>query len=382
MKKPKLIRITTVPISLNKLLEGQLHYMSDYFEVIGVSSPGDLLQEVGEREGIRVEAIEMTREITPVKDFQGLRKMIKFLKEEKPDIVHTHTPKAGIVGMLAAKIAKVPHRLHTVAGMPLMESTGAKRNILQKVEALTYRCATRVLPNSKGLYEFILNEKLTKPEKLEVIAQGSTNGIDSEHFNPKHFSEIENTELRESLKIDPSDFVFIFVGRLVGDKGINELVAAFEKLNQNKAAVKLLLVGSLESDLDPLSPETEKIIETNSAIKAVGFQKDVRPYFAISDVLAFPSYREGFPNVVMQAGAMGLPCIVSDINGCNEIIENGKNGLIIPPKNETGLFAAMEKMMEKSDLELMQSKARESITSRFQNQVVWGNLKTVYQSLF
>jgi glycosyltransferase involved in cell wall biosynthesis len=382
MKKPKLIRITTVPISLNKLLEGQLHYMSDYFEVIGVSSPGDLLQEVGEREGIRVEAIEMTREITPVKDFQGLRKMIKFLKEEKPDIVHTHTPKAGIVGMLAAKIAKVPHRLHTVAGMPLMESTGAKRNILQKVEALTYRCATRVLPNSKGLYEFILNEKLTKPEKLEVIAQGSTNGIDSEHFNPKHFSEIENTELRESLKIDPSDFVFIFVGRLVGDKGINELVAAFEKLNQNKAAVKLLLVGSLESDFDPLSPETEKIIETNSAIKAVGFQKDVRPYFAISDVLAFPSYREGFPNVVMQAGAMGLPCIVSDINGCNEIIENGKNGLIIPPKNETGLFAAMEKMMEKSDLELMQSKARESITSRFQNQVVWGNLKTVYQSLF
>ena len=134
--------------------------MADHFEVVGVSSSGPDLEEVHKNEGIRVEAIEMTRQITPFQDLVSLWKLYRFLKKEKPQIVHTHTPKAGIIGMLAAKLAGVPHRLHTVAGLPLMEASGTKRKLLDFVEKLTYRAATRVYPNSKGLYDFILENRL------------------------------------------------------------------------------------------------------------------------------------------------------------------------------------------------------------------------------
>src|SRR6185312_342487 len=154
--------------------------------------------------------------------------------------------------------------------------------------------------------------------------------------------EEQKQQLRQELNIKASDFVFVFVGRLVKDKGINELVSAFSKLQIQNA--RLLLVGNFEPELDPLFSETLQRIQSNPNIFSVGFQKDVRPYFSISNALVFPSYREGFPNVVMQAGAMELPSIVSNINGCNEIIKNGVNGIIIPPKNEDELFKAMKSL--------------------------------------
>ncbi len=173
------------------------------------------------------------------------------------------------------------------------------------------------------------------------------------------------------------------MGRLVGDKGINELVAAFCSLEtKKKKDQKLLMVGSLETELDPLKAETLRNIENNPNIIAVGFQNDVRPYFAAADVLTFPSYREGFPNVVMQAGAMGLPSIVSDINGCNEIIIPDVNGLIIPPKNTEALAEAMKLLLNDSLLyENLKSKAREQITSRYERQQVWDALLEEYQML-
>src|SRR5690606_4887359 len=173
--------------------------------------------------------------------------------------------------------AGVPHRLHTVAGLPLMEATGTKRGILNFVEKLTYRSATHIYPNSKGLYDFILKNKFTRDSKLKVIANGSSNGIDTSFFAPEQISEQEKKELKKALGIEEQDFVFVFVGRLVGDKGINELVSAFSELRTQHS--KLLLVGPLETDLDPLNPETLKEIESNPDIVSVGFQKDVRPYF-------------------------------------------------------------------------------------------------------
>jgi glycosyltransferase involved in cell wall biosynthesis len=172
------------------------------------------------------------------------------------------------------------------------------------------------------------------------------------------------------------------VGRLVKDKGINEMIAAFETLQKDNANIKLLLVGDYEADLDPLLPETIVAINENKAIVSVGFQYDVRPYFAISDVLVFPSYREGFPNVVMQAGAMGLPSIVTDINGCNEIIEPGKNGIIIPVKNIKAIFEAMFSMLSDSDLRnTCCANARNLITSRFQQDKIWQALEIEYKQL-
>jgi len=380
MNKPKLIRITTIPLSLKVLLKGQLGFMSEEFELVGLSSPGEDLEEVHKNEGIRVEAIEMTRQVTPLKDLISLWKVYRFLKKEKPQIVHTHTPKAGIIGMLAARLAGVPHRLHTVAGLPLMEATGTKRGILNFVEKLTYRSATHIYPNSKGLHDFILKNKFTRDSKLKVIANGSSNGIDTSFFAPEQISEQEKKELKKALGIEEQDFVFVFVGRLVGDKGINELVSAFSELRTQNS--KLLLVGPLETELDPLNPETLKEIESNPDIVSVGFQKDVRPYFAVSDALVFPSYREGFPNVVMQAGAMGLPAIVSDINGCNEIIVEGENGSIIPPKNAEGLYTAMQNIMNDGTYyDHLAANARRMIQSRYEQTVVWQAILEEYKGL-
>ena len=383
----KLIRITTVPLSLKVLLKGQLRFMaSNGFDVKGVSSEGEELREVRENEGIAVEAITMSRKITPFQDLKSLWQMWNFLRKEKPQIVHTHTPKAGIIGMLAARLAGVPHRLHTVAGLPLMEATGTKRKILNFVEKLTYSSATRVYPNSKGLYDFILQNNFTQSNKLKIIANGSSNGIDTAFFSPDQVTEIERVTLREKLNIQPDDFVFVFVGRIVSDKGINELIKAFSELqaveNNEPAGIKLLLVGGLENDLDPLNPETLAEINQNKDIISVGFQRDVRSFFAIADALVFPSYREGFPNVVMQAGAMGLPSIVSDINGCNEIIIEGENGLIIPSKNVEKLKEKMLTLAKDKNLYTkLKGNSRRMIENRYEQSVVWNALLEEYEGL-
>ncbi|MCQ9633955.1 glycosyltransferase family 4 protein [Chryseobacterium sp. WG23] len=359
--------------------------MSEYFDVKGVSSSGKELDEVKNDEGIEVIAIDMSRQITPIKDIKSLWSTYKLLKKEKPNIVHTHTPKAGIVGMLAAKLAGVPHRLHTVAGLPLMEATGTKRKVLDFVERLTYSSATMVYPNSKGLYEFIVQNKYTDQYKLKVIGNGSSNGIDTTFFSPEQISDTQKELLKKELNIEDTDFIFVFVGRLVGDKGINELITAFSGVSRNAGSryrAKLLLVGPLEQELDPLHPDTLKEIENNKDIISVGFQKDVRPYFAIADVLTFPSYREGFPNVVMQAGAMELPSIVSNINGCNEIIIEDQNGIIVPVKNNGKLKGAMERMITDKDYyQHLKKNARSMIQSRYEQSVVWNALLNEYKTL-
>jgi glycosyltransferase involved in cell wall biosynthesis len=379
--KTKLLRITTVPVSLKTLLKGQSRYMSQNgFDVLGVSSSGNELNEVAQNEKIAVYTVEMTRIISPLKDIKSLWCFYKLCKRERPAIVHSHTPKAGIVGMLGAKLAGVPIRLHTVAGLPLMEATGRKRKLLDFVEKLTYNCATKVYPNSKGLYDFILENNFTVEEKLKVIANGSSNGINTTYLSAQAITQEQIITLKTSLGIHENDFVYVFVGRLVGDKGINELISAFSQLETPNS--KLLLVGSFEAELDPLQSETLTAIETHPNIISVGFQSDVRQYFAISDCLVFPSYREGFPNVVMQAGAMGLPSIVTDINGCNEIIVEGENGTIIPVKNVVAIVEAMKKMCsDKAYFEQLQQNARSMIQSRYEQQTVWEAILTEYKSL-
>ena len=250
MTKPKLIRITTVPLSLDKLLDGQLHFMSEHFEITAVSSDDNgYLQRIAEREKVKFHPVELTRAITPVADLKALYAMVKFLRREKPLIVHSHTPKAGTIGMLAAKIAGIPYRLHTVAGLPLMEVSGNKRKLLNTVEKMTYAAATKVLPNSSGLKDIILQERFTNSSKLQIIGNGSSNGINTEYFDPALYTTDDKLQLKANLGIQPEDFVFVFVGRLVRDKGIEELVQAFKKLQGNQQ--KLLLVGATEPELDP-----------------------------------------------------------------------------------------------------------------------------------
>jgi glycosyltransferase involved in cell wall biosynthesis len=379
--KRKIVRIATVPLSLDKLLENQLKYINQYYEITAVSSNKEELIKIGKKEGVAVFDVELTRVISPFKDLKAVVRLYRFLKKEKPLIVHTHTPKAGTVGMMAAKLAGVPVRMHTVAGLPLLEIQGKKRKLLNLIERITYACATHVYPNSFEMKDIIVKERFCKPQKLKVLGNGSSNGINTSYFDPSHYSEDQKIRFKDVWNISPDDFVFIYVGRIVKDKGINELVNAFKRLCNKYSNIKLLLVGPFEPELDPLLPETEKIIKDNNKIITTGFQTDVRPFFLTSDLLVFPSYREGFPNVVMQAGAMDLPSIVSDINGCNEIIIDGKNGVIIPVKDEDTLYQKMEELfINKTLYAALKANARKLIVSRYKQEVIWSAILKEYRN--
>lgn len=378
---PKIFRITTVPLSLQKLISGQLPYMrSKGFEPLMISADGPEAKAVVSEQECEHALVPMTRKITPIQDLKALWQFYKLCKKHKPEIVHSHTPKAGIIGMLGGMLAGVPVRLHTVAGLPLMETTGVTRQILDVVEKLTYACATKVYPNSTVLKDFILQSGFCSPEKVTVIGNGSSNGINTQFFSAEALEQSQVQQLRQELGIQPDDFVFLFIGRLVKDKGVRELVSAFKALQTRHRHVKLLLVGPLEQDLDPLPSETLQEIELNASILSIGYQNEVRPYLALSHALAFPSYREGFPNVPMQAGCFELPSIVTDINGCNEIIVQGENGLIIPPKNEQKLLEAMDRLLTDNVLYLhLKANARRMIVERYDQQHFWELLYQEYQ---
>lgn len=374
----KIIRITTIPSSMKTLLKGQLKFMSNHFEMIAISSDDECFDEMLNEQGdIRGYRVEMTRRISPIKDLKALWKLIRIFRNEKPFIVHTHTPKAGLLGMLAAKIARVPNRMHTIAGLPLLEASGVKRNILNIVERLTNYCATNVYPNSFVMKEIMTRQGLAKADKMKVLAKGSSNGIDTSFFSADMVAK-SREEIRKELGIKQNELAFIFIGRIVRDKGINELVQAISRLPKD---VKLIVVGGFEKELDPIAVESEEFILKDERIKYVGFQKDVRGFLLAADVLSFPSYREGFPNVVMQAGAMGLPSIVSNINGCNEIVVDGENGLIVPPKNSNALYEAMLQLYKDGEMRhKLASNARRMIVERYEQQLIWDAILNEYKA--
>lgn len=379
--KTRIVRITTVPLSLDKLLNGQLNFINNHFEVIAVSSDAEYLKKIGEKEKIKVKNIEMSRKITPIKDIISILKLYRYLKEIKPEIVHTHTPKAGLVGMIAAKLSGVPVRMHTISGLPLVEAKGLKKKLLILCETITYSCATNVYANSFNILK-IIQSLFPFSFKIKVLGNGSTNGIDLKQFDVNHENLKSKSDYRKEFSISDDDFVFLFVGRIVSDKGINELVHAFSKLENPTNRYKLFLVGPSEEDLNPLLPKTIKSIQSNPNIITTGYQSDVRKFYKLSDVFIFPSYREGFPNVVMEAGAMNLPVIASKINGCDEIIVPEMNGLLIQPKNEKSLLDAMEKISSnKTFFESLKSNSRTNIAKKYDQSNLWEIILSEYKFL-
>lgn len=372
----KLIRISTIPVSLETLLKGQLKMLSEHYEVVAVSSPGEKMKVLEEREGVRTVSISMERRISLVKDFISLIRLIILFAKEQPDIVHSITPKAGLLSMLAAWITRIPVRMHTFTGLVFPTATGKMQKLLIAMDRLTCFCATHINPEGEGVKRDLINYNITS-KPLHVIANGNVNGIDLEYFDRTP----EVMEKAYSYKKEGT-FTFCFVGRMVKDKGINELVHSFLRLYQDDARVRLLLVGPFEKELDPVLPEVEEQILHHPGICFMGFQSDVRPFLAASDALVFPSYREGFPNVVIQAGAMGIPAIVTDINGCNEIVLPDRNGMIIPTKNEQALYEAMKYFAFHSvEVEKMATNARPLIVSRYEQRMVWNALLAEYKSI-
>ncbi len=375
----RLIRTSTVPGSLNTFCRGLLRELQeqDGYEMVAVSSPGDALREIEEREGVRTVAIPMERHISPLRDLKSLLGLISVFRKEKPTMVHSMTPKAGLLSMMAAWFCRVPVRVHTFTGLVFPTATGLTQKILILTDRITCACATHIVPEGEGVKNDLANYRITK-KPLKVLGHGNVRGIDLDHFDPE--SPEVQTGAAQIRK--PDIFTFVFVGRLVRDKGINELVEAFGRLNKERPDTRLLLVGRQEPELDPLKPETLAAIDHDKSIEAVGQQSDVRPWLAASDVFVFPSYREGFPNVVIEAGAMCLPSIVTDINGSREIIIEGKNGAIIPPRDADALYMAMKSFLEYPDIRTkMATNARPLIASRYEQSYVRTCLKEYYREI-
>lgn len=375
-RKKKVLRIATVPLSLDLLLKGQLRMLNEEYEVVAVSSPGKELEKVAGREGVRTVAVGMERRISLFKDLVSLCRLIKVIRREKPWMVHTVTPKAGLLGMMAAWVCGVPVRVHTFTGLVFPTACGLKRKILMATDRLTCACATSINPEGKGVMNDLKRFGITRRD-MKIVGNGNINGIDLEFF----CRTPEVMEVAAKWRKEGS-FTFCFVGRIVGDKGMNELAEAFGKLVAEYPACRLLLVGAFEEKLDPVSPEVKAFFENCGQVEFVGWQDDIRPFLAASDVFVFPSYREGFPNVVIQAAAMDVPSIVTDINGCNEIICDGVNGVIVPSHDADRLYEAMKRMREDGEVwENMSRKARASVAERYERKFVWNEIKKFYAEL-
>lgn len=374
--KPKIIRACTVSLSFI-FLESLLAKLQEKYEVILLSSPGPELDAMERKYGVQGKRVLMERHISPIHDVISLWHLIRIFLKERPTMVHSMTPKAGLLCMIAAWLTRVPVRVHTFTGLVFPTATGLKRKILMLTDAITCACATHVIPEGKGVMMDLLNNGITK-KPMKVLGYGNVKGIDLTHYSRRP----EVMDLAQKLKKE-GVFTFVFVGRIARDKGINELCKAMSKLS-GFAPVRLLLVGWNEDSQDPISQEAKDLITNNPAIEYVGPKcgEELLAYYVAADSYVFPSYREGFPNTVLEAGAMGLPSIVTDINGSREIIVEGENGVIIPPRDEEALFQAMLEMIRnKQSREYMAGKARNMIASRFEQSFVQNCLMEFYDDI-
>jgi len=385
MANIKLIRITTVSQSLTTLIAGQCNFMiKNGFDVVAVSAGSNAeSEEVKNREKVKHLIIPFTRKITPIIDLWCMIKLMILFHQEKPDIVHTHTPKAGLLGMIAASFMRVPIRIHTLAGLPLVVETGFKRKLLMQIERITYLFATQVWPNSESGKNFILENNLLPENKLSMIGKGSSNGIDFERFNRNNLSELRLEEIKKSLNYSTSNFYILCIGRMVHDKGINELVQTFVVAQQRFSNCKLILVGPLEHDLDPLLPETIIQIENNKSITIILWSDEVEYYLAFSDLLIHPSHREGFPNVMLQAAAIGCPILCSDIPGNTDILPNESFGLHFNVGNVNSLLQNITFAIEnKNELLIRAQNLQKRVANNFSQKRIHELIKEKYVELF
>lgn len=371
--------VTTVPDTMAIILGGQPRHLAEQFGLSLVTSPGDLVARIEAQEGLPVSTVAMERGIHPLKDLVSIWRMIRTLRLQRPDLVHSYTPKAGLVTMLAAWLCRVPVRVHTFTGLIFPTASGLKQRVLIWVDRLICACATHIVPEGEGVKKDLEHYRITS-KSLRVIGHGNIAGVDTGYFDPDN-SEVGTAAqlLKKMLALEPGSFVFCFIGRLNQDKGIAELFEAFDAL---PAQAHLLLVGGLDKSA-PIPEALQTALETHPRVHSLGFMNDIRPALILSDVLVLPSYREGFPNVVLQAGAMGLPVIATDINGCNEVIEPGFNGWLVPARDAKALHQTMQSAMQtpEADLISMGKHARERIKARFERIEHWHRMENFYRDL-
>ena len=382
-EKHKLIRIATVPMALAYPLQGQSSYMHQHgMDVTMISSDGREMKLLLQQENCPHIIVPMTRSITPFRDIKCIFQLIRIFKKLKPDIVHTETPKAGLVGMIAAKLCGVRVRIHTVAGLPLMVEKGVKLRILEWVEKITYAAATNVWPNSNSLKNFILQHRFTSAKKLLVVGKGSSNGIDIDRFSPEKLGTTILEEIKQNIQYNKDNVYLLFIGRLVLDKGIVELIHVFKKLHEKNPKLKLILAGHFERSLDPLPQDVEIQIAENKNIIHINWTDKVPYYLALSNIFVFPSYREGFPNVLLEAGAMKLPIVCSRIAGNVDIVEDNITGRIFESQNENDLERVLTDALDNMEhMKEMASSLQQNILNNYCREVFWQTMLEEYKKL-
>lgn len=356
--------ITTTIASTLFFFKGQCKLWKEYFDVCAVSSNKDKLLLFAKEENVSYKYMDMHRNISAVNDILCLFRFILLFIVERPYVVHGNTPKASMLSMVAAWITHRPVRIYMCHGLRYQTTNGSLRHILMFMEKLSCKCATNVICVSEGVKKQLIEDHLCQASKAKVIRYGTAGGIDINYFSRDSIKNEIN--IRKTFNISDTSFVFCFVGRIVKDKGINELVKAFDKLSKEKKNIYLLLIGAEEKKLDPISKQSRMIIESNDRILALGKQKDVRPFLAASNAFVLPSYREGVGMVILEANALGVPAIASDIIGCRDVIGPGINGELVKPKDDDSLYKKMKQWEENQEIvEEMARNCREYVCSRY-----------------
>lgn len=372
--------ITTTVARTVFFFSGQPRLWKEKFEVMAIAAEHDKLEKFAEEEGIAYKYIPMHREISPLSDIACLVRFLWLFIKQRPYVVHGNTPKASLLSMVAAWLTRRPVRIYMCHGLRYQTTTGTLRKVLMAMERLSCSCATHVIGVSEGVCKQLIADGLCKEGKAKVIGYGTAGGIDVDRFSVDAIKGIPS--IREQLGIPADDFVFCFVGRIVNDKGINELVAAFDRISRKQDDVHLLLVGPEEKDLDPINVESEELIKSNNHIYAVGGQNDVRPWLAATNAFVLPSYREGVGMVLLEANAMGVPCIASDIIGCNDVVVEGVNGELVAPRNAEALCDKMREWVNNpKKVAKMASVCREHVIQHYEQGFVWKSAFEYYKEI-
>ena len=376
---PRVVHVTTVPDSLI-FLRGQGAFLRDHgWELRVISAPGSRLDAFARDEGVECRAVPMERRITPLADLRALTHLVLELRESRPDIVHASTPKGGLLGTIAGRLAGVPTCVYHMRGLPLATATGWRRELLRTTERVSCALAHHVLCVSSSLRTVAIAERICAPDSIEVLGSGSGQGVEARtRFDPERDPGARR-RIRSELGIDEDAFVIGFVGRLVRDKGIVELAGAWDTLKTSLPSARLLLVGGPEPR-DPVPPEVLEALQADPRVATVGFREDTPAIYAAMDVLALPTYREGFPNVALEAASMGLPVVASKVTGCVDAVVDGETGLLVPPHDADALAIALQRYASSATLRREHGAlARQRVLREFSRELVWENLLDAYR---